>query len=417
VSTPAGRLRRLLMVAYHFPPLAGSSGIQRTLRFVQHLPALGWQPIVLTTSRNAYERTSVDLESEIPPGTVVERAWALDASRHLSIAGRYPGWLARPDRWASWWLDGVRRGLALVRRFEPDAIWSTFPIPTAHAIAATLQARTGLPWIADFRDPMAQDDYPEDAVLRAAWWRLDRRIVESARHCVLTTPGAAQQYRQRYPEFAGRIGLIENGFDEESFAGAGPAAAEGPLQPGCITLLHSGIVYPSERDPTQLMAALRMLHERRVIRPGQLRIRFRAAVSEALLAELAARHGVADYVEICPPVGYRQALAEMLRADALLVLQGSNCNAQIPAKIYEYLRAGRPVLCLADERGDTADALRRAGVDAIAALEDAPAIAGLLERWLAPGASGLHTLPDAQRVAAASRRGRAAELAALLHAI
>ena len=40
-------MKRVLMVAYHFPPLAGSSGIQRTLRFVQHLPALGWQPLVL----------------------------------------------------------------------------------------------------------------------------------------------------------------------------------------------------------------------------------------------------------------------------------------------------------------------------------------------------------------------------------
>ena len=52
--------RKILMVAYHFPPLAGSSGIQRTLRFVQHLTALGWQPIVLTASPWAYAQTSSD---------------------------------------------------------------------------------------------------------------------------------------------------------------------------------------------------------------------------------------------------------------------------------------------------------------------------------------------------------------------
>ena len=39
-------MKRILMIAYHFPPLTGSSGIQRTLRFVQHLPAFGWQPSV-----------------------------------------------------------------------------------------------------------------------------------------------------------------------------------------------------------------------------------------------------------------------------------------------------------------------------------------------------------------------------------
>ena len=75
------------MVAYHFPPLAGSSGIQRTLRFVQHLPALGWQPLVLTASPNAYERTSDDLLAEVPAGTVVRRAFALDTARHLQIGG------------------------------------------------------------------------------------------------------------------------------------------------------------------------------------------------------------------------------------------------------------------------------------------------------------------------------------------
>ena len=81
--------RRLLMIAYHFPPLAGSSGIQRTLRFVRHLPAFGWQPLVLSAHPRAYERTSNDLTEDIPAGTVVRRAFALDTARHLSLGGRY----------------------------------------------------------------------------------------------------------------------------------------------------------------------------------------------------------------------------------------------------------------------------------------------------------------------------------------
>jgi len=34
-------VKRVLMVAFHFPPLVGNSGIQRTLRFAQHLPEFG----------------------------------------------------------------------------------------------------------------------------------------------------------------------------------------------------------------------------------------------------------------------------------------------------------------------------------------------------------------------------------------
>ena len=145
---------RVLMIAYHFPPLAGSSGIQRTLRFVQQLPRHDWQAAVLSTRALAYERSDADLDAEIPRGTVVARAWALDSARHLAVAGRHIGATARPDRWVSWKFDGVRHGLRLIRELRPAVLWSTFPIATAHLIAAALQRRTGLPWIADFRDPM-----------------------------------------------------------------------------------------------------------------------------------------------------------------------------------------------------------------------------------------------------------------------
>jgi hypothetical protein len=102
----------------------------------------------------------------------------------------------------------------------------------------------------------------------------------------------------------------------------------------------------------------------------------------------------------------------MCRADGLLILQANNCNAQIPAKFYEYLRAKRPVLVLADPPGDTAGAARAAGIRAIAALEDAAEISRLLERFVTSPEEG--TLPAPVAVAGASRRARTAELAALL---
>src|SRR5690606_23034129 len=106
-----------------------------------------------------------------------------DAKRHFSVAGRYPGILARPVRWVSWWLGAVPLGLRLVRKLRVRAIWSTFPIATAHLIGATLATRTGLPWIADFRDPMAQPNHPPDPAARASFLRVERRAVELARCC------------------------------------------------------------------------------------------------------------------------------------------------------------------------------------------------------------------------------------------
>ena len=406
-------MKRVLMIAYHFPPLAGSSGIQRTLRFVQHLPAFGWEALVLTTHPRAYERTSGNLDDQVPAGTLVCRAFALDTARHLAFRGRYPGVLARPDRWLSWKFDAVRQGLRMIRRYRPDAIWSTYPIATAHLIGNALQGKSGLPWVADFRDPMAQVGYPPDPQTWNSFKRIEEDAARAASRWVFTTPGAARVYRERYPAAAARMTVIENGYDEESFSGQAALSARGS-DGGPLLLLHSGIVYPQERNPEQLFAALRQLRQAGRLSPADLRIRFRAAVHDDFLRAAAAARGVADFIEILPPIAYRDAVAEMLGAQALLVLQDADCNDQIPAKLYEYLRAGLPVLGLTDPAGDTAWVMRQAGLSAIARLDDASAIAAVLADFVADVRAGRAARPDQAAVAAASRRGRAESLAALL---
>ena len=164
-------VKRVLMVAYHFPPMSVSSGIQRTLRFAQYLPEFNWEPVVLTAHPRVYSGVSPASLAEVPPRLQVRRAFALDAARHLSLRGAYPQWLAVPDRWSSWWLGAVPAGLALARQWKFDVIWSTYPIATAHLIAYTLHRLTGIPWVADFRDPMAQPGYPANPLgIPAADW-------------------------------------------------------------------------------------------------------------------------------------------------------------------------------------------------------------------------------------------------------
>jgi glycosyltransferase involved in cell wall biosynthesis len=408
-------MKRVLMIAFHFPPLAGSSGIQRTLRFIQHLPAFGWEATVLTAHPRAYEFTSDDLSREVPAGITVKRAFALDAARHLAIAGRYPDFFACPDRWITWRVPAVAAGLNLIRDRRPDVIWSTYPIATAHVIGNALQRRSALPWIADFRDPMAQEGYPANPRVWQSFKRIEEQAVNHARFSVFTSPGAARTYRDRYPQSSNRITVIENGFDEESFAGlSNDPASRRPLNPGAITLLHSGIVYPMERNPTHLFAAMRHLADAGILHRGKFKIRFRAAGHDPLLRALTVQNALEDFVELLPQVSYRAALEEMVRADGLLVLQAANCNEQIPAKLYEYLRAGRPIIALTDPGGDTAGVLRDAGLENIARLDSTVEIADLLGRFVSANASHPMVLPKAERVARASRREQAGSLAKLL---
>jgi hypothetical protein len=405
-------VHRVLMVAYHFPPASGTSGVQRALRFASYLPDFGWEPIVLTATPGVYEHHNLDLLDEVPGQMRVIRAPALDTKRHLAIGGRYPEFLARPDRWQSWWLGAVPAGLKAIRSFRPSVIWSTYPIATAHRIGCTLARLSGVPLVADFRDPMAQEGYPADPSTWRSFQRIESRTIARAARSTFTTPGARELYCQRYPEHAGRLEVIENGYDEGAFEGAAPAPI--PLNAGRITLLHSGVVYASERDPTALFAALAQLKNVHPTVFEKIVIRFRASMADELLASLGQDYGVSSAIELLPSLPYRDALGEMQAADGLLILQAANCNQQIPAKIYEYLRARRPLIVLSDPSGDTVAVARKAGVESFAPLADAVAIANLLEGFVS---ADVRPLPVEEAVSGASRYSRTKEFARLLDSV
>jgi glycosyltransferase involved in cell wall biosynthesis len=406
-------VKRVLMLAFHFPPMRGSSGSQRTLNFCRYLPEHGWETRVLTVAPRAHPETSDDQLADIPAGTVVRRSWAIDTARHAAILGRYPGWLARPDRWASWWLSAVPSALREISSWRPDVVWSTFPIATAHSIAASLQSRRDLPWVADFRDVMTEDDFPSDPRVRAHWRRIEARVMAQAARIVFTTRGAISMYSGRYPAVpAERWAHIANGYAEEDFLAAERDRV--PRQDARLQLLHSGLMYPSERDPTQLFAALAALKREGVVSAGNITVTLRATGQDAHVAELARRAGIEDLVDIAPPLPYRAALAEMLSADALLVLQAANCNQQIPAKIYEYMRSGRPIIALTDPAGETGKTLIDGGLHTIAPLDQTDRIRELLARVLPQIRAGTAQVPKREYATSFSRRSQTAQLAAVL---
>lgn len=411
--------RRVLIIAYHYPPVKVSSGIQRTLKFSAYLRENGWEPMVLTISPRAYEQTSDDQMAEIPEGMVVERAFGLDTSRHLAIGKRYPGWLAQPDRWVSWLPGAVWRGMAMIRKHRPSAIISTYPIATAHLIGLCLQRLSGLPWVADFRDSMTEPGYPRDPVTWKIHRRLESTIIRRCARAVFTTQGTLDMYAERYPEKpASTWSIIENGFDDENFRDAETGFERKPLgKPGQVTLIHSGILYPQERDPKPFFAALRELKASGEISADRLQVVLRATGSDHLYQPMLAELGLTDIVKLAPTVNYKDALREMLVADGLLLFQASMCNHQIPAKLYEYLRAGQPIFTLTDPIGNTASSLRAAGATDIVNITDANDIATGLRQFLTRVRAGVANGVRREVADLHSRRSRTKELAKILEQV
>lgn len=408
--------KAVLMIAFHFPPAAMSSGHLRTLGFARHLPALGWKPVLLSARALAYPRTTPVAEGVVPEGCSVHRAFALDASRHFAIGGKYPGFLAQPDRWSSWWPAAVVAGLRLIRRHNVKAIWSTYPIMTAHCVAYTLSRLANLPWISDFRDPVSTSVEPGNPISFASQHRWEKRVFDDAARIVLTTPGALRGYAKAYPEVQeqGRLVLIENGYEEQAFVDL-PEPAPRLGRP--LVLVHSGILYSDGRSPLPFFEAIARLARAGVLSPADVHIVLRASGSEAIYAGEIKRLGIEGFVTLAPPVSNRQALEEQARADGLLLFQGSRFNRQIPAKVYEYLRIGRPILALVDRDGDTAEVLHQAGGGTVISMDDIEAIAAQLPGFIRGLRDGCMPAARPEVIASYARSEGAATLAAMLDKI
>ncbi len=146
------------------------------------------------------------------------------------------------------------------------------------------------------------------------------------------------------------MALIPNGYDNENFRDAEllPSAFTVSTGARALVLLHSGALYPSERDPRSFFSAVARLRKAGKITPETLQIRLRAPGFDSYHHNLLKESRIEDIVTISAALPYREALREMLDADGLLLFQASNCNNQVPAKLYEYLRARRPILALTD---------------------------------------------------------------------
>lgn len=410
------------MVAFHYPPFSGGSGIDRTLKFSRYLPQYGWQPIVLTIDPRAYTRRQ---EREIPKGVVTARAFALDTARHLSFRGAYPQWMAVPDRWMTWWPAAVGLGASLIRRHRPDVIWSTYPIATAHLIGLALHRWSGIPWVADYRDPMVQKDpntgaeYPPEPLVRKACAWIENRTAKLCSRVVFTTPGTREMYATRFPGTPdNRWAVIPNGYDEEDFIAAEREVREvrnGELPRKPVVLIHSGVIYPSERDPIAFFQALAELRRAGQITPANIKVILRATGHDDYYRGPLRNLGIEDIVSLEPPVTHRQALVEMLQAHGLLIFQAANCNQQIPAKAYECLRSRRPIFAMTDPIGDTAGLLRAEGIESIVPLDSKTAIADGLKKFLAKLSNGHDPIRPA--VNGYSREDRTREFASLLDSV
>lgn len=413
--------RRLLVVAFHYPPDNSSTGVLRTQKFTEYLVRHGWRSHVISVPVALYANRNPDAADPLPPGVTVERTWACDLKASLGIRGIYPGWLATPDRHWPWLFPAVRAGLRVARGPGADAIFATCPIPTALLAGLRLKRRTGLPFVADFRDPWV------DATMRQPrrWFegRLERAVVAAADRVICNTPAMRREFLRAYPDCAaGKFVTITNGYDEATLAAVRPRRGER------FRIIHAGALDGANRNPRDLFLGVRRALERGLLRADDLELVFLGTGPYAESAQFRRdldESGLRGHLTLVQErIAYRTALAETAGADAVAVLSEGDDRAvqsftalQVPVKLYECLRLGRPLVALVSE-GAVRELLESTGMGSAVAPRDVDAVAAALGRIYANrGAVPPMLAQPPSPIAAYSRERLAAQLADELDAV
>jgi glycosyltransferase involved in cell wall biosynthesis len=344
-------LRTVLIVTHHFPPSA-ATGSHRLLGFVRHLPKFGWGSVVVAPPRIRWEPSDEALLDQLPSETALYhvpypegRLW-----KPVRKFAPYGAWL--PRAWA-----GCRRA---IRDHRPDAMLTSGPPHCIHLLGRYLRRRQGLPWIADFRDPWVAGDRSVFSRPPKRWEvRTETAVMRDADAIVANTPRACDLLRTAYPEHAAKMVAITNGYDPESFE-ANPIP---PLAGEVVNIIHPGEIY-ANRDPGPFLEAIGKVGPGAIPGRRSLRVRFigKLEPGSQRLGDLIRAGGLGGVISFCGQIPYAQSLREMVQADVLLLLMNSpGQRAGVPAKLYEYIGAGRPILALAESDSDVAWVLRESG--------------------------------------------------------
>lgn len=373
--------RRVLFVAYIFPP-TGGAGVQRTAKFVKYLREFGWIPSVLTVQNPSVPLLDGSVGADVPADTVVRRARSLEpsyawkatvsngsaaASRAgvgrvaRGLARRVSQWVLQPDPQILWYPAAVREGVRWLREVAHDAIVATAPPFSSLLVGGALARRTGLPLLLDYRDEWdLSNAYAEnrqaDWFSRSVQGTMQRNVVRRAAALVATTRASAQaldRIRARAGS-AARVSWIYNGFDRSDF----PVL---PPQPSRRTyrVAYTGTLW-NLTDVTPLVEAVRILADGKPDLAAQLELVFAGRRTGPQQQQLDRLRRLPCQLIEHPYLDHRRALELAQSADALCVLLAAVPGAArvVPAKVFELMATGRPVLAVAPE-GELREILAR----------------------------------------------------------
>ena len=355
------------MVAFHFPP-SGAVASQRAHKFARYLPDFGWEPLVVARRPDPLQPLDESFAGNPAPAEV------LDPKERSRLLGALPrAWIdpvrrffCVPDEETGWRRLLERKLPEFIARHRPDVLWAN-SVPTGSLVAAAAVAREArIPLVIDFHNEWTRNMYYRPATRwhDAAHRRLEREVIQTARVVTTLNPLHTEDLRARFP--SARVETIENGCDPEDYPVDPPDPARRPM-----VFTYAGAVYGFQ-SPSPFLKAL----------------------AESGLRDVEVRVIGDRFNQFTPgtwpfPVAveghrtHRDLGAVFSKSSAFFLCLEPPAARQLPAKLYEYLRAGRPTFGIVPGDGAAARWLARTGagiaVDSATPAAWAPALRSFVD--------------------------------------
>ncbi|MCC6600747.1 MAG: glycosyl transferase family 1 [Crocinitomicaceae bacterium] len=383
-------MKKVLIITYYWPP-AGGGGVQRWLRFSKYLPMFGWQPVIYTPENPDYPILDETLLKNVRNDITVIKAPIWEPYRALrkitsnneesisagfirkekreKLSARLINWvrgnLIIPDARRFWIRPSVKMLLEYLKSSPVDAIVSTGPPHSMHLIAEKVSQATGIPWLADFRDPWVNmdnaDKFKMSRLAKSRHEQLEKKVLKKAHRVVTVSWHLSAQYEKIRGD---RVGVITNGFDHEDFEGLKKQ------QRDKFTVGHYG-TFGDDRNPPELWKALDDLCGENEEFRNALSIEL-IGPTDASVLESVNRYAFAASMVYHKYLKHTEVLKHMKNADVLLVILNQNGNEEgrVTGKIFEYIATGNSVLGLGSPTSDCAKVINDSRAGAMVAFND-----------------------------------------------